>query len=105
MNANPPLPIRDHNFLRLWIGQVLNQGGQRIYEISIVWWVLQSFGDQAGGTKVGLLLVTTAMPALLFFRPIGRLVDRLPRRGILLGSDGIAASLLGAVALLLAASY
>lgn len=38
--ARGPLLLRNRNFALVWFGQVLSQGGSRIYQIGLLWWLV-----------------------------------------------------------------
>jgi MFS family permease len=80
---------RDKNLLLLWIGQVLSQAGTRLYQIATLWWLL-SLEGASGGTRMGLFLMTAALPALVFVKPIGRAVDRFRTKPLLMLCDASA---------------
>lgn len=84
-------------FFKLWLGQVTSQAGTRIYQIAIVWWIL-TVSAEHGGFALGAFMVAGALPALIFYKLIGRVVDRAPAKSILVGSDLISAMLMAFVA-------
>jgi len=79
-----PLVLRNRNLFLMWSGQVLSQSGTRMYQIALAWWVVTSGG---GGREVGLFMVAGALPALVFVRRIGKVVDRQPSRRVLITCD------------------
>lgn len=74
------------NARRLWVGQILSQAGTRMYQLGLVWWLVQSAGSSAGST-VGVALVLTALPSIFLVSWIGRLVDRNNTRRLLMRMD------------------
>lgn len=79
----------DRNLVLLWSGQVLSQAGTRLYQIATLWWLL-SLQGASGGTRMGLFLVATALPALVFVKLIGRLIDRHHTKPLLMICDILA---------------
>ena len=81
-----PFFFRYRQFFRLWLGQVTSQAGNKIYQIAIVWWILQVYPEH-GGFALGAFMVAGALPSLLFCNYIGRVVDRMPAKQMLVGCD------------------
>lgn len=84
-------------FFRLWLGQVTSQAGTRVYQIAIVWWILM-ISDENSGFSLGVFMVAGALPALLLYKLIGRVVDRMPAKVMLVSCDLASAALMGYVA-------
>lgn len=80
-----PLIFRNRDIFLLWFGQVLSQMGTRMYQIALIWWVLAEGGG--GGKEAGLFMVMGAMPALLLVRWIGKTVDSVSAKTLLVGTD------------------
>ncbi len=92
-----PFLFAHRQFFRLWLGQVTSQAGTRIYQIAIVWWIM-SVSVEHSGFALGTFMVAGALPSLLFFRLIGRVVDRMPAKFMLVTCDLTSAALMGYVA-------
>ncbi|HTL11990.1 MAG TPA: MFS transporter [Bdellovibrionota bacterium] len=90
-SARLPLVLRERNFGLLWLGQVLSQGGKQLYQMAVVWWIVQSLPQARSGIALALFLVTVAAPSLLLHRRLGQTVDRSAPRGLLVGADLTAA--------------
>jgi predicted MFS family arabinose efflux permease len=95
LTRRAPLILRNRNVFLIWFGQALSQGGVRMYQIALAWWIVSSGG---GGKEVGLFMVASALPALLFVKVIGRVVDRNPSRRVLVGCDLAAVLITASVA-------
>lgn len=80
----------NRNLFFLWVGQILSQAGTRLYQIATLWWLL-SLEDSSGGVRMGLFLVASALPALVFVKPIGRAVDGFRTKPLLMLCDASAA--------------
>src|SRR6266508_58654 len=90
--------LKQGSFTLLWIGQTLSRVGDFIYEIALAWWVLEK---TASAQTMGLVLVFSITPSLIFLLIGGVVVDRLPRIPLMLFSDigrGIAALIVSALA-------
>jgi MFS family permease len=95
--------LKSRPYARIWIGQSLSGLGDGIFSIALAWQVLLMTHS---GTAMGLVLVASTIPRLVFLLIGGVTADRLPRRMILLWSDGgrgvvvLLISILGFVGLL-----
>lgn len=90
--------LKHRAFLLLWLGQTISRVGDFMYEIALVWWVLQKTGDAA---LMGMVLIFALTPSIIFYLIGGVAVDRLSRVGLMLASDlgrGIVALVVSALA-------
>lgn len=90
--------LKHRSFTLLWIGQTLSRVGDFVYEIALAWWVLEKTGS---AETMGLVLVFSITPSLLFLLIGGVAVDRLPRVTLMLLSDvgrGFVALIIAALA-------
>jgi MFS family permease len=83
------------DFRKLWAGSLVSNVGTWMQQIGSGWLVLQLTDSPFW---LGLVAFATALPILLFSLPAGVLADRIDRRRLLLGTQG----LVGALAALLA---
>jgi MFS family permease len=74
----------NRNFRRLWYGQVVSQLGDWLDSIALFTLMLNLTGS---GQAVGLLFVAQYLPGALIGPFAGVLVDRVPRRLVLIASD------------------
>src|SRR5438105_3802118 len=77
--------LNSRPYAMVWIGQTLSGLGDGIFYIALAWQVLLMTHS---GTAMGLVLVASTIPRLVFMLIGGVTADRLPRRVILLWSDG-----------------
>jgi hypothetical protein len=75
---------RNRNFRRLWYGQVVSQLGDWLDSIALFTLLLNLTGS---GEALGLLLVAEFLPPALVSPFAGVIVDRLPRKLVLIASD------------------
>ncbi|HTT14394.1 MAG TPA: MFS transporter [Thermoplasmata archaeon] len=68
-------------FFLLWLSQLVSQSGDYVFEVALLWLVLQTTGSVFAVT---LVVVATLVPAVLLGPVLGVYVDRWPRRTILL---------------------
>ncbi len=92
-----PFFLRYRQFFRLWLGQVTSQAGNKIYQIAIIWWILTN-NPENGGFALGAFMVAGALPSLLFCGFIGRVVDRMPAKKMLVSCDLVSSALLAGIA-------
>jgi len=71
-------------FFLLWVSQLVSQSGDFVFEVALLWLVLQTTGSVFA---VGLVVTATLAPAVLLGPVLGVYVDRWPRRTILLGTN------------------
>ena len=95
------LILRNRNILLIWLGQVLSQVGTRMYQLALAWWILSHGGS---GRQMGLFMMMGALPALLLVKVIGKTVDRLPSRPLLVACDGLSCAVVLAAAWMLQSS-
>lgn len=77
--------LKSRPYAMIWIGQTLSGLGDGIFYIALAWQVLLMTHS---GTAMGIVLVAASIPRLIFTLLGGVTADRLPRRMIILLSDG-----------------
>jgi MFS family permease len=77
--------LRSRPFALLWAGQTVSALGDGAFYIALAWQVLLLTGS---ATAMGEVLIAQSIPRLIFLLVGGVVADRLPRRLILLWSDG-----------------
>lgn len=75
---------RRPDLARLWLGEVVSQAGDALFQIALLWLVLDLTGSPA---LTGLVAMAGYLPVLLLGLLAGALVDRLDRRRVLLACD------------------
>jgi MFS family permease len=91
-----PIPLwRNRDFLLLWTGQVVSTIGTRVSGLAYPLIVLAITGSAA---QAGLVAAAQTAPFLIWFLPAGALVDRWPRKRIMLAADAGRAAALASVA-------
>ncbi len=73
--------LRNRPFLYLWASQLVSQSGDFVFEVALLWLVLQTTGSVLA---VGLVVVATLVPTVVLGPFLGVLVDRWHRRRVLL---------------------
>ena len=77
--------FRSRPFTFIWLGQTISNLGDGIFNVALAWQVLLMTHS---GTAMGLVLIASTVPRLAFGLLGGVASDRLPRRMIILWSDG-----------------
>lgn len=78
------------DFRLVWFGQVLSQGGTRLYQIALLWWLLERMPASSRGLAAGAFLVVGVLPSLTLIGYIGRVISRLPSRTVMLRAEAVA---------------
>lgn len=87
---SPQFLTRD--FTLVWWGQMVSQVGDGVSKLALLWFVYAITGSPLKTAIIGLL---QTLPPILFGPFIGVIVDRLPKKLLLIGSDLIRAVVLG----------
>ncbi len=82
-------------FGRLWVGQTASVFGTQVTFLALPLVAVGSLGASPG--QMGLLAAVDNLPYLLFGLGVGVLVDRLPRRGLMIGTDLVRALTLATI--------
>lgn len=93
--------FRNGNFARIWSAQFVSTASRALVQLAAGYYVFQLSGS---ALDVGLMLVATTAPSLLFGLVAGVFVDRLDRRRVLIGAEFARAILALAIPLLLHSS-
>lgn len=75
-------------FFVLWSGQALSLLGSRVASFALVWWVTQQTGSAVALTTLTLMFF---LPQIFLGPVAGALIDRWPRRRVLLAADATTA--------------
>ncbi len=90
--------FRNRNFTLIWTGDLISQFGSGITAIASSILVYRVTGS---ALSVGLMLMATALPGLIFGLVAGVFVDRIDRKRIMVVADIIRAVLIGLIPILL----
>src|SRR5262245_20371609 len=100
MEATFEAPVRStRDFWLLWSGQAASLLGTQAVQLALVWWITKTTGSAAVLAASTFLALA---PTILLGAWIGALVDRWDRRKVMLWSDGTAAAVAAALAVLFA---
>jgi hypothetical protein len=87
---------RHRRFRLFWTGDTISAAGGALSAVAVPLLALQNL--HASGTAVGLVRAAQTVPFLLLALPVGGLVDRVSRRGLLFTADAARVPLTAAVA-------
>ena len=87
--------LANRSFSLLWIGQLVSQSGDYIFDVAALWLVLQLTGSIF---KVGLATAVIVLPPVLIGPFAGVYVDKLNRRDIILVSNLFQAAIVVGIA-------
>lgn len=76
--------IRNRRYFPLWLGQLISNLGDTLHYIALVVWVYQRTGS---GFAVAGAVFFEVVPVILFAPVAGVVIDRLPRKAVLVVSD------------------
>ena len=85
-------------FLKVWSGQIVSTLGDGVHRIAVLWWARQATGSNL---VVVVVALASVLPTLAAAPVAGWMVDRFPRRRLMLAAD--AARLVTSAVLALAA--
>jgi MFS family permease len=90
-------PLRHRDFRLLWIGQSVSNIGNSLYGVALIFQIL-ALGGSPLQLGTGFAIFSGAQLASILFG--GALVDRLPRRRVILASDLASGIVVGLIAIL-----
>ncbi len=82
--------IRNRRYFPLWIGQLVSNLGDTLHYIALVTWVYQRTGESLA---VAGAVFFEVVPVIVFAPVAGVIIDRLPRKLVLVVSDVVRAAL------------
>jgi MFS family permease len=86
--------LKNKNFMLLWCGHSISGLGDQVYSIAIMWYVMLVTGSTI---QMGISLIFTQVPVLIFSTFAGVIADRANRKRILIICDVISSILIGSV--------
>ena len=90
-------PLRRASFLRLWLGLMFSRVGDQLTVVALIWFVLQLTGS---GIAIGLIVLCSQIPAVIFSPLMGILLDRYQPRTIMAIDNVGRACIIAAIPLL-----
>ena len=85
--ARPPSfvrALRHRPFFLLWASQLISQSGDFVFDVALLWLVLETTGSVFA---VGLVVTAMLVPAVLLGPVLGVYIDRWPRRTLLFATN------------------
>lgn len=95
--ARPNGPLRNPVFRRLWLGLILSRVGDQLTIVSLLWFMLELTGS---GAALGAVILCFSLPGLISSPLIGRWLDRVAPRTVIVGDNLLRAMVIAAIPLL-----
>ena len=95
-------PLRHRDFALLWSGQTVSQFGDGVFTVTLA---IEALRVDHRATGLSYVLAARLVPALLFALAGGVLVDRVPRRTVMLVSDLARGAAVAVVTVLVATGH
>lgn len=85
--------FRNSNLRLVWLSQIISQMGDKIFQLALIWWILNQ-GFENSGLLLGILLVSSVTPAVILKSSIARVIASSPMKRLLQSLDlgGLAVS-------------
>lgn len=74
------------DFLRIWSGQIVSNLGDGVNRVAVLWWARQATGSNL---IVIVVALASVLPTLAAAPLAGWMVDRFPRRGLMIAADAV----------------
>lgn len=72
------------DFFLLWQGQLVSAIGTQLFNVALMFWLLETTGS---ATTMGFVMTASLLPVAVLSIFTGALVDRLPRKSLIVGAD------------------
>jgi MFS family permease len=96
-----PLIFRNRSFSLVWLSQVFSQSGTRMYQIVIMWWILNHVPAEEAGTKTAIFLILCALPPILLMKVIGRIIEGAKSKTVFVTAEILASTVIATVGALM----
>ncbi|WP_070011847.1 MFS transporter [Streptomyces abyssalis] len=78
-----PVVLRNPAFGAVWIAQVLTQASARMFQVGIVWWLVQYAAGSDPGLASGAFLAVSTLPAVALAPVVAAVIARNPYRSVM----------------------
>ncbi|RAJ58329.1 putative MFS family arabinose efflux permease [Streptomyces sp. Amel2xB2] len=78
-----PVVLRNPAFGTVWIAQVLTQASARMFQVGIVWWLVQYAAESEPGLASGAFLAVSTLPAVALAPVVAAVIARNPHRSVM----------------------
>ncbi len=95
-------PLRHHDFALLWSGRMVSMLGDGVFTVTLA---LETLRIDPHPIGLSYVLAARLLPAVVFVLVGGAVVDRVPRRLAMLGSDAVRGLAVAAIAALVASGH
>ncbi len=94
--------FQNRNLTLLWMGQIISQSGDSIFQIGLLWLTLEMTGSEA---ITGAVAMASFLPAVLLSLVAGAVADHSNKRSILIAADAFRAVVVLLIPLLFFAGW
>ncbi len=94
--------LRNHSFAALWVGQLVSQSGDAIFDVALLWLVWVTTNSTA---LVGLTQAVILVPAVAAAPIAGVYADRLNRRNVMIAGNLFQGAITGILSVLYLLNY
>lgn len=84
--TGPPEKLLNRDFLLLWQGQTVSAMGTSLFQIALLYWLMETTGS---ATVMGLVSMLSAIPGVLLGPFGGAIADRFSRKALIVWGDVI----------------
>lgn len=78
-----PVVLRNPAFGAVWIAQVLTQASARMFQVGMVWWLVQYAAGPERGLASGAFLAVSTLPAVALAPVVAAVIARNPYRSVM----------------------
>ncbi|MEU6084680.1 MFS transporter [Streptomyces sp. NPDC047108] len=78
-----PVVLRNPSFGAVWVAQVLTQASARMFQVGIVWWLVQYAAGSERGLASGAFLAVSTLPAVALAPAVAAVIARNPYRTVM----------------------
>ncbi|WP_435243000.1 MFS transporter [Streptomyces cucumeris] len=78
-----PVILRNPAFGAVWVAQVLTQASARMFQVGIVWWLIQWSAGSERGLASGAFLAVSTLPAVALAPVVAGVIARHPYRTVM----------------------
>ena len=85
-DTGSPETLLNRNFLLLWQGQTVSAMGTSLFQIALLYWLMETTGS---ATVMGLVSMLSAIPGVILAPFGGAIADRFSRKALIVWGDAI----------------
>ena len=89
--------LRNRTFLIMWGGQLISLLGDMLFDLALIWWVMNV---TSSGMAISAVALAASLPSIILGPIVGVYVDRLDRRRLMIMSDVVNGVIMASMAVL-----